>query len=242
MTCTLPVAVALTVALVPSLAPLSMHPPNVPAAVPFSVYDGGAIVVPVSIAGAGPYRFLLDTGSTRTAITARLARKLRSPVMAQTALVTPAGGGTRNVTLVPALQIGNSRPVSVAAMVIPDDALPRAMRVEGLLGQEHPREQELHHRLSTPRVGLARRGHRPRAWAPVAAHLGQRTAVRLALEPARLAGAGGAGCRFRRGHYRSLRLSWECGAVRRANRDRRAQNVCRAPAGTAYLARGAGPR
>lgn len=136
MTCTLPVVVALTVALVPSLAPPLVHPPDAPAAVPFTVYDGGAIVVPVSIAGAGPYRFLLDTGSTRSAITARLAGKLRSPVIAQTGLVTPAGRGTRNVTLVQALQIGDARPVSVAAMVVPDDALPRAMRVDGLLGQD----------------------------------------------------------------------------------------------------------
>ncbi|HUE89648.1 MAG TPA: retropepsin-like aspartic protease [Vicinamibacterales bacterium] len=113
-----------------------MPTPSVPETIPFSVYDGGAIVVPISIAGAGPYRFVLDTGSTRSAVTARLARLLRSPMVAQTALVTPAGRSTRDVTLVQGLEVGRTQPVSVAAMVVSDDALPRAGRVDGLLGQD----------------------------------------------------------------------------------------------------------
>ena len=136
MTSTVPVVLALTLALVPSLAPPPAHAPELPSTVTFSVYGGGAIVVPVSIGGSGPYRFLLDTGSTRSAITTRLARLLRSPVLAQTAMVTPGGAGTRNVTLVHDLQIGRVEPVSVAAMVLPDDALLRSKRVDGLLGQD----------------------------------------------------------------------------------------------------------
>ena len=136
MTSTLPVAFAATLALAPSLVPLSAHRAHAHAVLPFSVYDRGAIVVPVSIGGAGPYRFLLDTGSTRSAISASLARHLRSAVVAQTLMVTPTGGGIRNVTIVRALQVGQTRPVSVTAMVLPNEALARAGRVDGLLGQD----------------------------------------------------------------------------------------------------------
>jgi predicted aspartyl protease len=139
MTSTPAVALALTFALVPGLAPPATRAPQAPqaaATVTLSVYDGGVIVVPVSIAGSGPYRFLLDTGSTRSAITTSLARQLRSPIVAQTAMVTPAGRVTRNITMVQGLQIGRIEPVSVAAMVLPVDALPRAGSLDGLLGQD----------------------------------------------------------------------------------------------------------
>jgi predicted aspartyl protease len=136
MTCTLPIILALTVALVPGLAPPTSQRGAMGGAVPFSVDVGGAIVVPVFIAGTGPFRFLLDTGSTRSAISTHLAKKLRSPIMARTSVLTPAGGVTRNVTILPALQVAGSPPVSVAAMVLPDDALRRGVKVDGLLGQD----------------------------------------------------------------------------------------------------------
>jgi predicted aspartyl protease len=136
MTCTLAVGVALAVAFVPSLVPHSRGPADGTVTVPISVYANGTIVVPVFIAGTGPYRFLLDTGSTRSAVSARLARKLRSPVVARTSVITPAGGITRNVTTLPALQIAHSPSVAIAAMVLPDEALRRGVTIDGLVGQD----------------------------------------------------------------------------------------------------------
>lgn len=136
MTTTLRVVLAATLALAPSLVPVSAHTTHAPAVLPFSAYQPGAIVVPVSIGGGGPYRFVLDTGSTRSAISTTLARHLRTAVVAQTFMITPAGGGTRNVTTVPALRVGQTRPVSVAAMVLPNEAFAQAGRVDGLLGQD----------------------------------------------------------------------------------------------------------
>jgi predicted aspartyl protease len=135
MTCTLSIGLALTLALVPSFAPQSVRTPGTEA-VPLSVYDSGAIVVPVMIAGTGPYRFLLDTGSTRSAVTARLARRLGSPLLAKTMVVTPGGDSIRDVTPISTLQIGHWAPVSVAAMVLPDATLGRVGRLDGLLGQD----------------------------------------------------------------------------------------------------------
>ena len=58
---------------------------------PFDLLTDGSIVVPVTIGGTGPYRFVVDTGSSRTVISTRLWRTLRLPVVAQTRMVTPAG-------------------------------------------------------------------------------------------------------------------------------------------------------
>jgi predicted aspartyl protease len=135
MTCTLSIGLALTLALVPSFAPQSGRTPRTEA-VPLSVYDSGAIVVPVMIAGTGPYRFLLDTGSTRSAVTTGLARRLGSPLIAKTMVVTPGGDSIRDVTPISTLQIGHWAPVSVAAMVLPDATLGRVGRLDGLLGQD----------------------------------------------------------------------------------------------------------
>jgi predicted aspartyl protease len=135
MTCTLSIGLALTFALVPNFAPQSVRTPRTEA-VPLSVYDSGAIVVPVMIAGTGPYRFLLDTGSTRSAVAAGLARRLGSPLIAKTMVVTPGGDSIRDVTLLSTLQVGHWAPVAVAAMVLPDATLARVGKLDGLLGQD----------------------------------------------------------------------------------------------------------
>ena len=58
---------------------------------PFDLLEDGSIVVPVTIGGTGPYRFVIDTGSSRTVISTRLWQALRLPVVAKTLMVTPAG-------------------------------------------------------------------------------------------------------------------------------------------------------
>ncbi len=50
--------------------------------------DGiGRVVAPVMINGAGSFRFLVDTGANRTAISAGLARRRSLPMLAGKALV-----------------------------------------------------------------------------------------------------------------------------------------------------------
>ena len=51
----------------------------------------GFIVLPVSVNGQGPFSFLLDTGSNRSAVGADLAALLGFPVVARTSLVTSTG-------------------------------------------------------------------------------------------------------------------------------------------------------
>jgi predicted aspartyl protease len=52
----------------------------------------GRVLAPVTINGAGPFRFLVDTGANRTCLTAGLAQRLGLPVTAGAALVQGVTG------------------------------------------------------------------------------------------------------------------------------------------------------
>jgi hypothetical protein len=54
----------------------------------FRLRDGYLIVVQAMVNGAGPFNFLLDTGSTRTVIDPELARQLQAPAIGNVALTT----------------------------------------------------------------------------------------------------------------------------------------------------------
>lgn len=59
--------------------------------VPFVDHRPGAIAVPVFIEGAGPYRFLVDTGSTHTAVRDTFAASIGAVPVARTVLTTSTG-------------------------------------------------------------------------------------------------------------------------------------------------------
>lgn len=96
---------------------------------------GSDIIVPVSIGGEGPFRFLLDTGASRSLVSRRVLGP--HPVeVARTTMVTPAGRSTRAVSLV-ALRLGNRAVTRVAATVVTDAELKRSGSViDGIIGQD----------------------------------------------------------------------------------------------------------
>src|SRR3954454_14333506 len=81
------IATAVLVASTTSLAQAPVAPtPSAPAAVyrttqtediAFHTDSGERMTVPVRLSGTGPYRFLIDTGADRTAISAELASRLK---------------------------------------------------------------------------------------------------------------------------------------------------------------------
>jgi hypothetical protein len=102
-------AVALTVALI-CLACVVADPGAPPAdsagqpaggadgrSVPLRIADLGAgstlVYVPVTIAGQGPFQFVLDTGASKTAIDPQLARRLELAVVHGAAGVAQTAGG-----------------------------------------------------------------------------------------------------------------------------------------------------
>ena len=59
---------------------------------PFESRGPGEVTVPVSVGGRGTFRFLLDTGSTHTAVTGALASAVGARPVARTSM--SAAGGT----------------------------------------------------------------------------------------------------------------------------------------------------
>lgn len=102
--------------------------------VPFRLFAGGAIVVPVSI-GGGPARpFLVDTGANRSAVTGVVARRLGLRG-AGTASVSTATGivAAPLVQLRPAWLAGTTG-LDTTALVVDGAALAARAPVDGLLG------------------------------------------------------------------------------------------------------------
>jgi predicted aspartyl protease len=106
------------------------------AATPFDLLDDGSVVVAVTIGGAGPYRFVVDTGSSRTVISERLWRELRLPVLAKTRVITPAGQDEAYVVRLANLALTGRLGITVNAAVLPADRYAAGQQVDGLIGQD----------------------------------------------------------------------------------------------------------
>jgi predicted aspartyl protease len=103
---------------------------------PFDLLADGSIVVPVTIGGTGPYRFVIDTGTSRSVISSRLSQALRLAVVAKTLMVTPAGRDVAYIVRLEDLVVG-ARPVAgVSAAVMAADRYAAGQQVDGLIGQD----------------------------------------------------------------------------------------------------------
>jgi predicted aspartyl protease len=106
------------------------------ASTPFDLLDDGSVVVPVTIGGTGSYRFVIDTGSSRTVISSRLWRSLRLPVVASTQVVTPAGRDLAYIVRIDGLSVAGRPGVNVSAAVMPAERYAAGQQVDGLIGQD----------------------------------------------------------------------------------------------------------
>jgi predicted aspartyl protease len=106
-------------------------------AVPIAVDDRGGIVVDVRVNGDGPFKFLLDTGASRSIVSDELARHLGAPVVAKSEVVTSAGSTMHLVVRLASVELPFARATALAAPVIPAARLLMLGRgVRGLLGQD----------------------------------------------------------------------------------------------------------
>jgi predicted aspartyl protease len=108
-----------------------------PADVRFTSSERGEVLIPVFIGGAGPYRFLLDTGSSHTLISQTLATTLGAAPVAQSRLATSAGSIMALVVALSDVSVGDARVESLMATSLPLDAAGLlADGISGLLGQD----------------------------------------------------------------------------------------------------------
>ena len=103
---------------------------------PFQLGDQGSVIVLVMVNGAGPFRMLIDTGATHSAITEAVANTVNATAVARSRVITPAGETVRTIVSIERLVVG---PV-VARNVLPSIVEPKAFdsegRIHGLIGQD----------------------------------------------------------------------------------------------------------
>jgi hypothetical protein len=98
----------------------------------------GELVVPVTVGAIGPLRFLLDTGSTHTAVTQRLAAAVDAVPVARTVMRAAGGSVGCLVVILPAVVVDDDVSADgLTATVLPQTAAAAlGSAVDGVLGQD----------------------------------------------------------------------------------------------------------
>lgn len=97
----------------------------------------GAVVVPVDIGSVGGLRFLLDTGSSHSAVTPALFARLGAAPIAKTTVASAAGAVPVFVVSLSNVAIGEARAVTIQATVLPQDsAAVIGEDINGIIGQD----------------------------------------------------------------------------------------------------------
>lgn len=105
--------------------------------VPLKIDGSGAIVVAVTINGQGPFAFLLDTGSNRSAVSSDLASRLSLAAVARTLTVTSTGTQAQQVVKLDRIAVGSVERIGLLASVVPVTQLKTAAPgVDGVVGQD----------------------------------------------------------------------------------------------------------
>jgi hypothetical protein len=105
--------------------------------VPFRLRDGYLMIVRTSVNGAGPFDFLLDTGTTRTVIDPELAQQLQAPVVGGASLTGILHVRQDKLVQLREIRLGNASLSGLGAVV---DLLARqktlAPGIRGVLGED----------------------------------------------------------------------------------------------------------
>lgn len=107
-----------------------------PESLPLRITGSGLAFVSVTINGAGPYRFVLDTGSNRTGVSAHLAARLKSPAIATTTVVSSTGTATGSVIRLDEIGLGHVVRRDLLTVVLPTDLTTLGLKADGVLGQD----------------------------------------------------------------------------------------------------------
>lgn len=94
------------------------------------------IVLAARLNGRGPFRFLLDTGSTHTAISAETAEAIGAPVVAKAAVGSAAGSRETLVVHVKSLEVGSMTVSNLLASVIELAEIPGGSTIDGVIGHD----------------------------------------------------------------------------------------------------------
>jgi predicted aspartyl protease len=105
-------------------------------ATPFDRSARGGIIVEVGLNGRGPFKMLLDTGSSHSAISEDLAHTLGAMPVARAMVASPIEQRLRAVVQITRFEVGPIITNDIFASVIPADAAGRMREFQGLIGQD----------------------------------------------------------------------------------------------------------
>lgn len=98
---------------------------------------GGYLLVPVTLNGAGPFEFVLDTGTTTTLIEPALARRLALPLGERESIASITSASVARRARVETLTVGPKSVVGAEVLVVDLGAASRlGSRVQGVLGND----------------------------------------------------------------------------------------------------------
>jgi predicted aspartyl protease len=92
------------------------------------------IVLAVTLNGRGSFRFLLDTGSTHTAVSAETATAIGAPVVARAALGSAAGSRDTLVVRIDSVEVGPIEATDLLASVVEIEMAGDG--IDGVIGQD----------------------------------------------------------------------------------------------------------
>jgi hypothetical protein len=103
----------------------------------FQLRDKYLIVIPAMVNGAGPFNFLLDTGTTRTVIDPGLARQLQAPVIGESTLTTVSTVRQDHLVQLHEVRVGLASVSGLGAVVDKlDEEKLLAPGIRGVLGED----------------------------------------------------------------------------------------------------------
>ncbi|HEX6604700.1 MAG TPA: retroviral-like aspartic protease family protein [Sphingomicrobium sp.] len=97
------------------------------------------LTVPVRISGAGPFRFLVDTGADRTAVSRELAGRLKFAAAENASLHSVAGVSTVSTATVPSLQLTRKEVRNINAPLLEAANI----GADGIIGTDSLRSQRV---------------------------------------------------------------------------------------------------
>lgn len=102
----------------------------------FQLGDQGGVIVPVMMNGTGPFRMLLDTGASHSAITAKVAAAIGARTVATSNVISPAAETIRPIVAIDELSLGPITADLVLPSVVPNASFDAEGTIQGLIGQD----------------------------------------------------------------------------------------------------------
>lgn len=102
----------------------------------FQLGPQGGVIVPVMVNGSGPFMMLLDTGATHSVISQDVAAIVGAKAVANSTVITPAGGTLRTIVSIDRLTVGSISADHVLPSLVPAGSFDPQGKIDGLIGQD----------------------------------------------------------------------------------------------------------